>query len=429
MSEIAPFALPQWIEAHGGKARLPLAGSATPALSVQDLIDLSTDKETTSANLSSIQSLKLNLGPLNGSEQLRRQIAGLYNDTITADHIFPTHGTTGANALVFQTLLNPGDHVVAMYPCYAQLISLPRSVPNVDVSYWNVDLKGHRKPDIKELQALIKPSTKLIVVNNPNNPTGAVLSQDLQMEIVELARSHGLTILADEIFLSLHHGVSDPKDAPRSFVDLPAPRSSSSASSSGTTTSSSTPYENIIVTSSMSKSWGLSGLRIGWLATRNPAFMAQCSNRGLYTIMALSNIDEVIAAEALSDRCRPQILAKHLQIARQNVQMLDSFVERNQSVCSWTRPVAGGTAFLRFVHPKTGEPVEDVAFCQDLMREKGVLLAPGTRCFGIVEKRDGGENTEELKPLSGFARVHVTADPVVMEKGLAAIEEYLEELK
>ncbi|KAJ5495438.1 hypothetical protein N7539_000554 [Penicillium diatomitis] len=431
MSEIAPFALPQWIDSQGAAASLPLAGSATPGLSVQDLIDLSTDKETTTANLASIQSLKMTLGSFSGGAQLRHQIAGLYNETITADHIFPTHGTTGANALLFQSLLNPGDHVIAMYPCYTQLISLPKAVPNVDVSYWKLDLDDQARPDINQLKALIRPTTKLIVVNNPNNPTGTVLSKQTQMEIVSIARSHNITVLADEIFLALHHGVSDSKDAPLSFVDLPGP-SPSTDSPTSALSASSPPYENIIITSSMSKAWGLSGLRIGWLATRNPTILSRCFNRGLYTIMALSNIDELIAAEALSDRCRPAIQAKHLELARRNLQMLDAFVAKHKDVCSWARPVAGGTGFLRFRDGKTGEPVDDVEFCEALVRQKGVLLAPGTKCFGIVGdvhlQGTGMEDEgERLEMLRGFVRVHVTVDPVVMEKGLAAIDEFVRE--
>lgn len=387
--------LSQWIESNKDDVTLGLAGSATPGLSIQDLIDLSTDKPTTSANLS-FQNLKLGLGPFEGSEPLRTQIAALYNDSITAEHVFPTHGTTGANALVFQKLLNPGDHVIAMYPCYTQLISLPKAVPGLQVSYWTLDLQNKGQGDISQLQALIKPSTKMIILNNPNNPLGTVLPLETQTAIVDLARTHGLTLLVDEIFRPLFHAHEHENAIPPSFIEL------------------STPSDNIVVTSSMSKAWGLSGTRIGWLATKNPSILSQSFDHGLYTIMALSSIDSAIAAEALSERCRPQILAKHLDLARTNVALLDKFVADNAGRCSWVKPTAGGTGFMRFLDEK-GVPVDDVEFCKEIKKLKGVLFAPGSLCFGTRGEVD----------FRGYVRVHVTVDPEVMKKALVALAEVL----
>ncbi|KAJ5176602.1 uncharacterized protein N7482_002479 [Penicillium canariense] len=390
MTSLASFELPKWIDLNKNNASLVLAGSATPALSIQDLIDLSSDRQTTSSNLS-FGSLKLSLGSPRGGEPLRKQIAELYNELITADHIFPAHGTSGANSLVFQSLLSPGDHVIAMYPSYTQLISLPKS-SGVDVSYWTLDLQNRAQANIQQLKDLIRPTTKMIVLNNPNNPLGTILAREMQTEIVALARSHGLTILVDEIFRPLFH---DGTEAPPSFVEL------------------SSDYENIIVTSSMSKAWGLSGTRIGWLATRNAAVLTKCFDRGLYTTMALSSIDEGIAAEALSERCRPQILAKHSELVRKNLVLLDNFISQHQDVCSWTRPNAGGTAFVHFA--SGGVPVDDVDFCRKLKEKAGVLLAPGSLCFALGGDRD----------FRGFVRLHLTVQPEIMESALVAIDNFL----
>ncbi|KAJ5906470.1 uncharacterized protein N7473_003386 [Penicillium subrubescens] len=371
MSDLAPFALPQWIESKKDNIKLPLAGSATPGLSIQDLINLSTDKQTTTSNLS-FQHLKLTLGPFDGSQALRKSIAALYNDSITAENIFPTHGTTGANALLFQSLLKAGDHVIAMYPCYTQLISLPKSIPGVEVDYWelDLDLENGAKADIQALRGLIRPTTKMIVLNNPNNPLGTVLSRMTQNGIVEIAREYGLTILVDEIFRPLFHDSNNQTDIPPSFIDLPPPHA----------------YENIIVTSSMSKAWGLSGTRVGWLATRSTSILSTCFNRGLYTIMALGSIDEAIAAEALSDRCRPQILNKHLAIARTNIALIEEFVGKNRDVCGWVRPSAGGTGFVRVYQKEKGEgdervPVDDVVFCRRLRGGEGGFVGAGESLF------------------------------------------------
>jgi aspartate/methionine/tyrosine aminotransferase len=368
-----------------------LAGSATPALSVQDLIDLSTDSKRT-ADALSVNSLKLSLSTPSGSEALRRQIAGLYNG-ITADQVLATQGTSGANALVFQSLLGAGDHIISMYPAYTQLLSIPKAIPGVEHSFWSLDIDNAMQANVQLLESLIQPNTRMIVLNNPNNPLGTVLPLEVQREIAALAHSRGITLLVDEIFRPLFHDSSI--GCPPSFVEL------------------SDSYENIIVTGSLSKAWGLSGVRTGWIVTRNPDILARCVNLSLYTTMALSTIDQVIATEALSDRCRPAILSRHLDLGRKNIAILSDFVERNQRVCSWTRPSAGGTAFLRFI--KDGAPVDDLDFCLKLKEQKGVLLAPGSLCFGLDRAQD----------FRGFVRTHLTVQPARMASALDALGDFL----
>ncbi len=368
-----------------------LAGSATPALSIQDLIDLSTDSQKT-ADALSVNSLKLSLSTPSGSETLRRQIAALYNG-ITADQVLATQGTSGANALVFQSLLGAGDHVISMYPAYTQLLSIPKAVPGVEHSFWPLDIKDSMRANVQLLESLIRPNTRMIVLNNPNNPLGTILPVALQHEIAELAQSRGIVLLADEIFRPLFHDASI--GCPPSFVEL------------------SDSNENIIVTGSMSKAWGLSGVRTGWIVTRNAEILARCVNLSLYTTMALSTIDQVIATEALSDRCRPKILSRHLDLARENIAILTSFVEKNQRVCSWTRPSAGGTAFLQF--SKDGDSVDDVRFCLQLKEQKGILLAPGSLCFGLDAAHD----------FRGFVRIHLTVQPERMASALDALGDFL----
>ena len=352
------------------------------------MINLSTDKAVTSDNLS-LTKLKLSLGPPQGSKELRERIAGLYNQNINASHVHATNGTTGANSLVFQTLLAPGDHVIAMYPSYAQLVAMPRAIVGVEMSYWTLDLENQVKADIKALKDLIKPKTTMIVLNSPNNPTGMLLAPDVQEAIISLAQEHNITIVVDEIFRPLYHDKASTL-AP-SFVEHPS------------------SYDKIVVTGSLSKAWGLSGARIGWVVTRNAEFMDRLYGTGLYTIQAVSTLDEKVAIEALSDRCRPQILAKHLGFAQQNLDLLQAFIDEHKDRCSWTRPNAGATAFVKF--SENGAPMDDVEFCLKLKNEKGVLLSPGSLCFG----KDG------RKDFRGYVRMHITVPPEVMQAGLDGI--------
>lgn len=369
-----------------------LAGSATASLSIQDLIQLSSDKEKTASNLS-IDSVKLALAEFNGSQDLREKIAELYDDSIIADNVLVTNGTTGANSLVFQSLLRPNDHVIATYPAYQQLLAIPKATTGVEVSYWWLDLANPAKANVESLKGLIQPNTKMIILNNPNNPLGTILDESIQHEIVALAREHGITVFTDEIFRPLFHGVTP---AP-SFVEIGKDE------------------DRVVITGSVSKAWGLSGTRIGWLITRNAEIYSQCVDMGLYTIMAVGTLDQKIAAEALSDRCRPAILAKHLESANTNLDILESFVKQRPNSTSWTRPNAGATAFVKFLH--NGSPVDDVDFCHKLLDKTGVLLAPGGLTFGLSGSND----------LKGYTRVHFTGDTKELVAGLKSIGEFLEE--
>ena len=371
-----------------------LAGSATPALSIEDLVQLSSNKDITSRNLS-FTNLKISSGPFVGSENLRTNIADLYDESVSAGNVLVTNGATGANLLAFQSMIKTRDHVITMYPSYMQLLSLPKAVAGLDVSYWKADVHHNQGLDFQELRELVQPNTKMIIINNPNNPLGSILTPEMQQKIVDLARANDITLVVDEIFRPLFHGAMKSQ----SFLEM------------------ADKEDKVIVTSSMSKAWGLNGTRVGWLATKNATIFARCFNLSLYTCAAVGRIDEIIAGEALSERCRQKILAKHLLMAQKNLELLDNFVSDHQEVCAWVRPTAGGTAFLRFT--SQGNPVNDVDWCKALKREKGLLLAPGSLCFGSSAAQD----------FRGFVRIHVTIEPEKMRLALVALSEFLNENK
>jgi aspartate/methionine/tyrosine aminotransferase len=353
-------------------------------------VSLSDSPSETAAALQ-FDELFLGLGPNQGSLELRTQLAALYNDTILPDSFLTAPGTTCANMIVFQSLLRPSDHVISTYPTYTQLSSLSKSI-GCDVSPWRLDPNNEWRPDMAELRGLIKPSTKMIMLNNPNNPTGSVLDAQAQLEILEIAQQHGIIVVVDEIFRPLYHG----RTTIPSFVEHKSPK--------------------VITTSSMSKAWGMSGVRVGWVACHDKDLMDLMLNTKQYIAQATSNIDEAIATECLSLRCRPAILKRHLAYAQQNLDLLETFVEKNNDMCTWTRPTAGGTAFVKY-HTANGDAIDDVQFCKDLLEERGVLLSPGSISFG------------EETPASwrGYTRMHITVYPDVMQKALANVSDFLDE--
>jgi aspartate/methionine/tyrosine aminotransferase len=377
-------------------------------LSIEELISLSSDPETTRENLGHVfRSLKFSMGDVQGSPAARRAIAALYDrnkgtDVVTEEHVLTSAGTTEANTLVFQSLLDAGDHVICLYPTYGPLRDLPKSM-RCEVSPWRLDPDKQWKLNLEELRRLIRPSTKMIILNNPNNPTGSFIDADAQTQILRLAREHNIIVLADEIFRPLfHHGpvgeVVNGKNWPPSLVEHPQ------------------EYSRVIVTGSLSKAWGMSGVRLGWVVCRDRALMDLIHDARQYTSMATSNMDEVVAAEGLSERCRPAILQRHLEYAEINLKLLEAFVDKNRDLVSWTKPAAGATAFFRFNSTSNGnDPVDDVEFCRALLKEKGVLLSPGGLCFG-------GEGSSDFQ---GYTRVHFTLPPDYMQKGLDLIDAFL----
>ncbi|KIX06403.1 uncharacterized protein Z518_04379 [Rhinocladiella mackenziei CBS 650.93] len=384
----------QWINARSKDAQYVLGGSASPSLSIDKLISLSNDPAKTEDALQ-FRSLDLHLGSPQGSLNLRSTIAGLYEERkgekILPEHVITAIGTTGANLTVFQSFLHPGDHVVCAYPIYSQLLEFPR-VLKCEVSLWKLDPENQWKLDLEELRRLIRPSTKMIILNNPNNPTGSHMDAQMQGQILDIARGKDIIVFTDEIFRPLfyHDG-----EVPPSFVEH--------------------EYSKVIVTGSMSKVWGMSGVRIGWIVCKDRVLLDVLLNAREYTLQATSSIDEVIAAEDLSDRCRPIILKRHRGYGKENVQLLDAFIKKNSDVCSWTKPTCGGTGFIKF-HSEDGSPQQELEFCQTLLKETGVLLSPGGLCFSAAGCTD----------FQGYVRIHLTALPDNMQKALALLDEFVD---
>ncbi|KIW45294.1 uncharacterized protein PV06_03692 [Exophiala oligosperma] len=390
MALLPTFELPKYVEGRAHEAKFALAGSATPYLSIKELISLSSEPEKTAQNLDAITSLKFGGNLHLGRLEVRSAIANLYNGSISPDQVMTAVGTTGANSTVFTSLLTSGDHVIALFPTYGQLSGQPRGFP-CQVSSWNLDVNDNWKLDINQLKTLIRPNTKMIVLNNPNNPTGTYMDADMQKQILDVASKHDIVVMVDEIFRPLYHG---GEEVPPSFVEH--------------------DYTKVVVTGSMSKAYGLTGVRVGWIVTKSKDLLARFLNTRFYAYTSASDIDEVIAAEALSERCRPAILKKHLGNANDNLPLLEAFVNKNSDMVSWTKPTAAATAFIRLSWK--GKPIDDVEFCQALLDEEGLLLAPGSLCFGE-------DRQTELK---GFVRCHFTLQPEKLVPALEAWETFLQ---
>ena len=343
--KIETFALERWMTAWETKVDYDIAESGIYPLTVNELLAFEPDRD---AALETLLDLRLGYSEASGSHELRALLAATYTDT-SPDEILVTTGAIEANFLAFNTLLEPGDHVVAVYPAYQQLYSVPRAI-GCDVSLWALRPENDFRYDLDELERLVRPNTKLIVVNTPHNPTGAMLPADGLRQVYDLAAARGGWLLCDEAYRWLDVPGGDPFAPPAR--DL-GPR----AISVGT----------------FSKPFGLPGLRIGWLA--GPAdVIAACWAMRDYVTLSPGKLNDALAALAL--RHRDKIVARTQDIVTANLATAEAWFAAHADVASWTPPRGGLLALMRY-----NLDVPSIELADRLAAEYSVMLAPGS-AFG-----------------------------------------------
>ena len=245
---IDPFLVEQWMNSHETTATWNTAETCVDSFTLDELLELSGDGDEV---LRRLRATRLDYGHINGSPRLRAAIAALYGERTSADNILVANGAIGANFLVLFALTEPGTRVVVAEPTYQQHFSVPEAI-GADVQPLRLREENGYLPDPDELRALTaEANTSLIVIGNPNNPTGALMDEAHLREVVAIAREAGAWLLCDEAYRGLEH---EPTEA-TSIVDL---------------------YERGVSTGSMSKTYSLAGLRAGWVAAP-PAAIATVS--------------------------------------------------------------------------------------------------------------------------------------------------------
>lgn len=232
----------------------------------------------------------------------------------------------------------------------------------------------------------------MIILNNPNNPTGAPIPVEVLTKIVEFAKARDIIVVSDEVYRPLFHELYQPGYvAPPSVAAL--------------------GYEKIVITGSMSKAFALAGIRVGWVASKDKGIIEALASARDYTSISVSQIDDQLASYALSPSVLGPLLERNVGMARANVSLLETFVNDHKDICSWVKPTAGTTAFVRF--SIQGQPVDDVRFCQDLLAATKVFVVPGSRCFG------GGED------FKGYVRFGYVCDANVLKEALEKLSVYV----
>lgn len=372
---IKPFAVEEWMNAYETGARYNIAETCVDSISLDELFELSgTHKESF---LNKLCARRLNYGYIEGSPDLKEGIAALYH-TIRPDEIVPAHGASGANHHVFYSLINPGDKVISIMPSYQQLYSIPASL-GAKVEILHLKKENSYLPDLEELEEMARGGVKMICLNNPNNPTGALMSPEILKKVVDIAKKSDAYLLVDEVY---RHLTQDDEWQP-SIVDM---------------------YEKGISTSSMSKVFSLAGVRLGWIATHDKDALKQFWSHRDYNLISCGMIDDTIAALALASK--NQILERNKKIIRENLDILDHWIQKEPRL-SYVKPKAGTTALVYYDFP-----IDSYTLCRRMYGSCGTFVTPGD-CFD--------------EPHS--MRIGYAADRDTLKKGLQAMSTFLDSLE
>lgn len=355
------------------RARYSLAASDMETWTISELLELAD-----SAERRRWERYGLGYIPTNGTPELRAAIAATYNG-LEADDVLCFAGAQEGIFCAMHALLGPGDHAVVLVPNYQSMEEIPRSLCDVTgvalraTTGWSLDLD--------EVRAAIRPTTKLIAVNFPNNPTGRVVSEADFRALLALADERGIYLFSDEVYRGLERNPT---------ATLPqAAESSARALSLGV----------------MSKAYGLAGLRVGWIACRDRALLQRMEKVKHYLSIANAGPSEVLATIALG--ARNTILERNRALVARNLAILEAFFARHTDRFEWYVPDGGCVGFFRY-HGADG--VEE--FCRAAVEEAGVLLLPSS----LFRSALGPVPADRFR--LGFGRSD-------LGQGLAALEEHL----
>jgi aspartate/methionine/tyrosine aminotransferase len=336
--QIAPFAIERYYERWEFQAELMLSSSDCESLTIAQLLELEPDARER------LHSLWLGYTEVPGSPELRAAIASRHERAQAADVLTLAAAEEGI-FLAYHALLAPGDHAVVEAPCYGSAIEVARST-GARVSLWQRHAQDGWEHDVEELARLLRADTKLIYINSPHNPTGTHMPAASFERVVELARERGAVLFSDEVYRGLEH---NPGDRLPAAADV---------------------YERAISLGSVSKSYGLPGLRIGWLTSREPALLARISDLKLYTTICSSAPSELLVALAV--RHSDRLIERSRQRVLANLELMDALIERRSELFEWVRPTAGPIGF-----PRVAVESDVQAWCERIAARAGVLLLPG----------------------------------------------------
>ena len=371
--KIETFKVERWMNDYEDDAIYNLGETCIDSLTIGELLELSgvdPDKY-----LTGLKDKRLTYSHIFGSPEYVGGVASLYKD-LKGENVIPTHGAIGANHMVINALVESTDNMVCVLPTYQQHYSIPRAI-GADVRILKLRLENDYLPDLDELRSLVDKNTKMITINNPNNPTGSWIPRETLEAIRDIAAEADAYVLSDEVY----RGISEDGSYMDSIVDI---------------------YDKGISVGSMSKIFSLAGLRMGWIASKSQEALHLCLERRDYDTISCGMIDDMLASLALTNK--EKIFERNRAILKKNRQILDDWVNSTPQV-HYLRPVAGTTALVYY-----DLDMPSYELCKRLIKEKGLLFTPGAAF-----------------EMEGAVRIGYAFDSKLLKEGLDKFTEFLEE--
>jgi aspartate/methionine/tyrosine aminotransferase len=338
--KINNFKLERFFAKHEFTTPYLLCASDCESFKVEELFKLDKNAEKDFKNL------WLGYTESQGHPRLREEISKLYHHS-APEHIIVFSGAEEGIFVFMNALLEPRDHIIVQFPCYQSLTEVAHAI-GCKVTKWSMDPENNWQLDMDFLGKNITANTKAIVINFPHNPTGYLPSIDIFNRIIEIARQHDIFIFSDEVYRFLEY---HEKDRLPATCDV---------------------YDKGVSLGVMSKSFGLPGLRIGWIVTRDQSLFNKIASYKDFTTICNSAPSEFLSILALKNKAF--LLSRNLEIIKTNLILLESFFSRHAHLFDWIKPIAGPLIFPRLTFTEDAE-----AFCLDLLEKKGVLLLPGNQ--------------------------------------------------
>jgi aspartate/methionine/tyrosine aminotransferase len=335
---LPPFKLERYFAKYEFNTEFLLCSSDCEAMSIADLLALEPDAAE------KFQHTWLGYTESQGHPALRKEIAGIY-ESIHPEDILVHTGAEEAIFLFMLAVLKAGDHVIVHAPRYQSLGEIANAM-GCDVSPWQAREENRWGLDADELKTLLRPATRAIVINTPHNPTGYLMARSDFEAVNKFARENHLLLFCDEVYRESEY---DPARRLPAACDM---------------------GEHAVSLGVTSKTYGLAGLRIGWIATKNRQIHEKMASLKDYTTICNSAPGEFLAELAL--RNRQKLSSRNLGIIMNNLEVVDGLFTRHPSLFSWIRPSAGSMGFPKLL---TGD-IE--SFCDELVKKASVLLLPGT---------------------------------------------------
>jgi len=337
--KLRTFLLDQWLDRYDGKIRYNLAASTGPLWTLEDLRRLMTKEEN-----ERLLETPLTYQPGHGTESLRREIAAMYG--AEAEEIQIVTGASEALLALFFLAAEPGANVVLPYPAFPPFLAIPESL-GLEVRRYPLEATNGFALDVSRVSSLLDDRTKLVLVNSPHNPTGAVVSEADLRALEALAANRGAQLVVDEVYHPIYRS--------------PGRRSAGE-------------YTGATVLGDFSKAFSLSGIRVGWILERDPKRREDYWNARAHFSISNNFPGELLAEVAV--RNREKIFARARDVASSNLGILDPFFREHREILGWVKPEGGMTGF-----PWLASREDSRAFCE-AAAAKGVLLVPGD-CFGF----------------------------------------------